>query len=139
MGLEKYGISLYQIVMAGCSIFFPLSIFSNMLPTFARQRIDYTLKVKGEDQAEEEAVKPPSFKESFTVVKHNRWFITNTIVNFVTIFTPKTDGMFFYRFLIPTLRIGRKDVFGMDIYAIKNNSLSAMAPFPSCCLCSPWS
>jgi Na+/melibiose symporter-like transporter len=128
--LEKSGVSLYNMVTIGCLTLFPLSIFANLLPSFAKQRVDYRLKIKGEDQeGEPDAEKQPTFLESLAVVRHNKWFITNTIVSFLTIFTPGADGMHFYRYLCPPLKIGKKELVGTDIYAIKSTIIGLPGTF----------
>jgi len=46
MGLKDVlGVTDYQIMIAGVVIFAPLTIFSRWLPTFAKQRVDFTIKV----------------------------------------------------------------------------------------------
>jgi hypothetical protein len=108
MGLkEVLGLTDYQIMIYGALIFAPLTIFCRWLPSYAKQRVDFTVKVRGEDETEEAAAdtaaseRPPSFRENFAVVKHNRWFITWTIINFMRLFIPGTDEAFLYRFLMP--------------------------------------
>ena len=126
MGLRDIlGITDYQIMVTGALIFAPLTIFCRWLPSYAKQRVDFTQKVAGEGQ-EEAVERPPTFRESLAVVKHNRWFMMNTIMNFVTVLTPGTDGRFLYRFLLPQteymqkMTIRGKPVNGDLIYSIKN-------------------
>jgi len=132
MGLKAFtGLTDYQTMIYGALIFAPLTIFCRWLPSFARQRVDFTANVKteGEEADEDEnsarqpAQKPPGLRESFAVVKHNRWFMMNTVVNLLRVFLPKTDEMFFYRFLIPAhmrVKIGGKEVGGEALWMIKN-------------------
>ncbi len=120
MGLkDTLGITDYQIMIWGALIFTPLTIFCRWLPSYAKQRVDFTVKVKGEDETEEEAKRPPTLRESFAVVRHNRWFIMWTVVNFVRLFIPKTDELLFYRFLLPKLRLGGKEYGGELLYTLK--------------------
>jgi len=120
---ESMGFSLYQLVVVGCLVSFPLTVLGNWLPTIIRRRVDYSLKVRGEldaGKSDEEADKPPTFRESFAVVKHNKWFILNSILSFVQIFTPQTDQHHFYRFLDPTIKIGKKfELRGMALFSVK--------------------
>jgi len=118
----KLGFSLYQLVVTGCLISFPLTLLGRWLPTIIRRRVDYTLKVRGEldeGKSDEEAAKPPTFKESFAVVKHNKWFIMSSILQFVQIFTPQTDQHHFYRFLDPMIKIGKFELRGMGLFSVK--------------------
>ena len=127
---DVIGLSDYQIMIYGALLFAPLTIFCRWLPSFAKQRVDFTVKVKGEASAdaaagetEEQAERQPSFRESFTIVKHNRWFLMNTVVNLLRVFLPKTDEMFFYRFLIPPrmkIKLGGKEVGGEALWVFKN-------------------
>jgi len=100
LGMQKQlGLDFYQIMVYGALIFAPLTMFCRWLPSFAKQRVDFTVKVKGEDQTQEEE-HPPTFRESFAIVKHNRWFMMQAAVNLMRMFIPKTDYKYIYRFLL---------------------------------------
>jgi len=100
MGLKDVlHITDYQIMIYGALIFAPLTIFARWLPSFAKQRVDFTVKVEGEDA--QEAYEKLGFRESFAVVKHNKWFMMWLVVNFIRLVIPKTDERFFFRFLLP--------------------------------------
>ncbi|MCL2299482.1 MAG: MFS transporter [Firmicutes bacterium] len=127
--MEQLGLSYYQIMVYGALIFAPLTIFCRWLPTYAKQRVDFTVRVKGEDQAEEPSQHAPTFKESFAVVKHNRWFMMQTAVNLMRMFFPKTDYKYLYRFLLEDrsktkildkLIINGKPAGGEILYVLKN-------------------
>ena len=122
MGLKDIiGLSDYQIMIYGALLFAPLTMFCRWLPSFAMQRVDFTVKVRGEAQSQEEAERRPTFAESFAVVKHNRWFMMQTAVNLMKMFLPKTDYIFLYRFLpLPKVEIGGKKIGGEVLYVIKN-------------------
>ena len=99
MGLrDVLGITDYQIMIWGAMIFAPLTIFSRWLPSFAKQRRDLTIKVEGEETRDEEKF---SFRESFSIVKHNKWFMMWLVVYMIRIIRPTTDELFLYRFLLP--------------------------------------
>jgi len=122
MGLKDIiGLSDYQIMIYGALLFAPLTMFCRWLPSFAKQRVDFTVKVKGEDQVEEQVERRPTFRESFAVVKHNRWFMMQTAVNLLKMFLPKTDYIFLYRFLpIPKMQLNGKTIGGEVLYVLKN-------------------
>jgi len=122
MGLKDViGLTDYQIMIYGALIFAPLTMFCRWLPSFAKQRVDFTVKVKGEDQTEEEIERRPTFRESFAVVKHNRWFMMQTAVNLLKMFLPKTDYIFLYRFLpLPKMQLKGKNIGGEVLYVLKN-------------------
>jgi len=123
---EIIGLTDYQIMIYGALIFAPLTIFCRWLPSYAKQRVDFTVKVRGEDneasaaQAQGQAERPPSFRESLAVVKHNRWFIMNSVVNLLRVLLPKTDEMFLYRFLLPKMKFRDKNVGGEFLWVFKN-------------------
>ena len=122
MGLTAFtGLTDYQTMIYGALLFTPLTIFCRWLPSFAKQRVDFTRQISPAGSEEElQEAKPPSFRESFAVVKHNRWFMMNTIVNFLRVLLPKTDEMFFYRFLAPKIEIAGKNVGGEMLWMVKN-------------------
>jgi len=127
MGLkEVIGLSDYQLMIYGAMVFAPLTVFCRWLPSFAKTRVDLSIKVKGENQTEEEAEQQPSFRESFAVVKHNKLFMMGTILGFVTLALPGTDKMFLYRFLLPqtpymnNMQFRGKPLGGELIFFIKN-------------------
>ncbi|MCL2508722.1 MAG: MFS transporter [Oscillospiraceae bacterium] len=129
MGLKAFtGLTYYQTMIYGALIFTPLTILCRWLPSFAKQRVDFTAQVKAESETDEEASeqsaeKHYSLRESFAVVRHNRWFMMNTVVNLLRVFLPKTDEMFFYRFLIPAhmqIKIRGKEVGGEALWMMKN-------------------
>lgn len=53
-----------------------------------------------------------SVLQSFEVVKYNKYFIFNTIANFITVFTPSVDQTLVYRYLVPRFRIFGKEITG---------------------------
>ena len=97
--------------MVGALVLTPLALFGDLLPTFAKQRVSFE-RAPGEE--------PPSLRESFAIVRHNKMFIINTICSFITVFTPSVDSMLFYRFLIPRMEFRGKEVAGEIILLIKN-------------------
>ena len=115
------GVTDYQIMIFGVLLFAPLTIFARWLPSFSKQRVDFTAKVNAEGESLEEAQeKKMSFRESFAIVKHNRWFIMWTVIWFLRMFTPTTDGMFLFRFLIPDIEF-RGKLYGAELLgSIKN-------------------
>jgi len=127
MGLKDLiGLSDYQIMIYGALIFAPLTIFCRWLPSFAKQRVDFTVKVKGENQTgmaasdEAAAERPPTFWECFAVVRHNRWFMMWTVVNLIRMFLPGTDYFFLFRFLIKPLQFRGREIGGELIWGAKN-------------------
>ena len=108
---NELGITDYQIMVVGATVFLPTLILGRWLPSFAKQRVDFTqqLNADGETDTHERKLK---LREMFGVVKHNRWFIMWTIIGLIRIFTPYTNPAFLYRF-----RIGTINVFGRELGA----------------------
>jgi len=121
MGFQSVtGLSDYQVMIYGALLFAPFTIFCRWLPSFAKQRVDFTVKVRGEDQSEEQAERPPTFRECFAVVRHNRWFMMQTAVNLLRMFLPGTDYMFMFRFLLPKMRFRGNEFDGLVVWGAKN-------------------
>jgi len=120
------GLSDYQIMIFGALVFAPFTIFCRWLPSFARQRVDFSVKVKGEASADAEEEKEEAeenrltFRECFAVVRHNRWFMMNTAVNLLRVFLPRNDEMFLYRFLLPNMNFRGKEYGGEMLWVFKN-------------------
>ena len=118
---QVLGITDYQIMIFGVVLFTPLTIFARWLPSFAKQRVDFSAKVAAEGAQENEAPeKELSLRERFAIVKHHRWFVMWTIIWFIRMFTPGTDNMFPYRFLVPDVKVGDKILGGEIVFTLKN-------------------
>ncbi|MCL2106645.1 MAG: MFS transporter [Oscillospiraceae bacterium] len=132
MGLTRtmgWDFSDYKIMIWGAAIFAPLTILSRWLPSFAKQRIDFTQKIaagetEGEEPQEEklQEEKPLeeklSLRESFSIVKYNRWFMMWLVIDFIRLLCPSTDRMFIYQYLIPSKRIFGKEIDGLLVKKI---------------------
>jgi len=122
MGLrDVLGISDYQIMIWGALISMPITIFSRWTPSFAKQRVDFTVKISAEGEAAPDSPSEEklSFREAFALVKHNRWFLMFTVVRFIQLLVPGTDKMFLYRFLIPKMQIRGKEYGGEMLYTLQ--------------------
>ena len=118
MGLKDVlHVTDYQIMIYGALLFAPLTIFSRWLPSFAKQRVDLTVKVKGEEEQKEERL---SFRESFSIVKHNKWFIMWLVINIIKIIQPTTDELFLYRFLMPNLKFRGYELGSELLFTLKS-------------------
>jgi len=117
-GTLGWNLSDYRIMAVGAAITAPITIFSRWLPSFAKQRVDFTVKVNAQGE-EAEAGQPAgeklSLRESFAIVKHNTWFMMWLVINFIRLLGPGTDRMFIYRFLVPSKRVFGKDIDGLLI------------------------
>lgn len=67
----------------------------------------------GEIKIDPETGEPKlSVLQSFEVIKYNKYFIWNTVANFITVFTPSVDTSLIYRYLVPRLKVGGKEITG---------------------------
>ena len=100
MGLRHVlNITDYHIMIIGAFVTLPVVIFGRWLPSHAKQRVDFTKKVNADGKSDTHK-KKLTFRETFAIVRHNRWFIMWTIIGLIRVFTPRKDHMFLYRFLI---------------------------------------
>jgi len=121
MGLKDVlGVTDYQIMIYGALLFTPLTIFSRWLPSFAKQRVDLTVKVKGEESQKEE--EHFTFRESFSIVKHNKWFMMWLVINMIKIIQPTTDELFIYRFLMPNMNFRGFELGSELIFTLKTTA-----------------
>ena len=75
----------------------------------------------GEIEIDPETGEPKlSMLQSFEVVKYNKYFIWNTVANFITVFTPSVDSTLIYRYLVPRFRINGKEVTGEIFLTIRD-------------------
>ncbi|MCL2494630.1 MAG: MFS transporter [Oscillospiraceae bacterium] len=116
-----WNLSDYTIMAVGAALTAPLTIFSRWLPTFAKQRVDFTVKVNAEGEEleqEQSAEDRMTLREQFAIVKHNKWFMMWLVIDFIRLLGPGTDRMFIYRFLVPSKRVLGKDIDGLLIKTI---------------------
>lgn len=121
-GTFGWDLSDYRIMIIGASLSAPFTVFSRWLPSYAKQRVDFTVRVKAEEQAKKERSEEDKFsiRESFHIVKHNKWFMMWLVIDFVRLLGPRSDKMLIYRFLVPN-----KSLFGsapIDGLLLKNIS-----------------
>jgi len=126
-GTLGWDLSDYRIMAVGASLTAPLTILSRWLPSFAKQRVDYSVKVNAQGTAadaaaqikeERPAEEQLTLRESFAIVKHNKWFMLWLVIDFIKLLAPGTDRMLIYRFLVPSKRVFGKDIDGLLIKTI---------------------
>lgn len=77
-------------------------------------KLDFREKIaNGEIPIDPETGEPKlSVLQSFEVIKYNKYFIYNTIGNFITVFTPSVDQTLVYRYLVPRFKVFGKEITG---------------------------
>lgn len=77
-------------------------------------KLDFREKIaNGEIPVDPETGEPKlSVLQSFEVIKYNKYFIYNTIGNFITVFTPSVDQTLVYRYLVPRFTVFGKEITG---------------------------
>ena len=134
MGLrEILGITDYQIFLIGGLITLPFCLAGNLLPSFMRQRVEFPAKPAQDKYKGEKPLKRAwlfvadtarGVAYSFSIMRHNGWFIRNTIAGFITVFTPGIDSMYFYRFLVQPIKIFGKEFKGEGVFSLKNSTIT---------------
>jgi len=121
-GTLGWDLSDYRIMAVGATLTAPLTILSRWLPSFAKQRVDFRVKVNAAEKEPEnqrgEAEEKLTIRESFAIVKHNRWFMMWLVIDFIRLLAPGADRMLIYRFLVPRKRMFGKDIDGLLIKTI---------------------
>ena len=134
MGLRDIlGITDYQIFLVGGLITLPFCLTGNLLPSFMRQRVEFPAKPIQDKYKDEKPLKRAwlfladtarDVAYSFSIMRHNGWFIRNIIAGFITVFTPAIDSMYFYRFLVQPIKIFGKEFKGEGIFSLKNSIIT---------------
>lgn len=113
---EVFGFSDYQIIFVGASLLLPFAITASILPTFVRQRVDFSQITAPQDKEPENL----SITGSFHVLKHNRYFIANAAASFITVFSPDIgDELMVYRYLMPKFNVFGREMSGEGVLLIK--------------------
>jgi len=127
MGFSQYfKFNDYQIIFYGSLILLPFGIAAHILPTFIRQRVDYSYPVPAasaeKKEGEEGELLPEklSLAQTFQVIKHNKYFIVNSIASFITVFTPDMgDELMIYRYIMPTYKVFGYEMGGEALLTLK--------------------
>ena len=113
---DTFGFSDYQIIFIGALIFLPVNIIASAMKSFIKVRVDFNAPSRVAADAEEEspAAEGPekrSLRETFGVVKHNKYFKVNLICGLLAVLTPTAgDGLVQWRYLAP-----KATVFGQTM------------------------
>ena len=111
----------YQIIFTGACIFLPFGIVAWILPTFVRQRVDYSYIYNAPTEADSGDPPPKrTLMETFALVKHNRYFLANVTASFITVFSPDMgDELMIYRYLMPKMKLFGIEMGGEALLPIK--------------------
>jgi Na+/melibiose symporter-like transporter len=85
----------YVIFLIGTILFSIPAIFTDMAPSFVRQRVPDTPQPEKKLSLKELAIE---IKDCFAIMRHNKFFLLNTFARFITVFTPSVSDGDFYRF-----------------------------------------
>ena len=130
--------SPYQMFVMGAVVFTIPTLFTDLMPSFVLQRVPDPPQKK-EKLTFRETVR--EVKEGFMIMRHNKFFVVNTIARLVAVFTPSISDSDFYRFcgLNETVEQAIEGWAGKGnaelLYAVRNfvtgvpgNALQPMAP-----------
>ena len=114
---SQLGLSDYQIIFWGACILLPFAITAHILPSFVRQRVDFS--VAAAEQQEQVSLRE-RLNETYQVIRHNRYFLLNSLASFITVFSPDMgDELIIYRYLMPSFKFFRWEVGGEALLPIK--------------------
>jgi len=120
---DFFGWNDYQIIFIGALVFMPFAIISSILPSFVKQRVDFSAQSplileEGEPLPGEETM---SLRESFAIIRHNRYFIVHTISKILETLAPNIadDELLVYRYLVPKLKFRGEEMHGEAILLSK--------------------
>lgn len=117
---EVLGIQEYHIYLVGIIVSTIPCLLTDMLPSFVLQRVP--------DKKEPPKEKRNFFadlKESFLVVRHNKYFVLQMLASFITTFTPSVGDNDFYRYCGVTETIKAGKINGELIMWLRSNVASA--------------
>ena len=92
---DVLGIRPYSMYVFGAAVFALPQMLANMLPTLVLQRVPDPPRPPEKLNPRETFLE---IKESFLIVRHNKWFVVNTLARLFTMLTPGVSDTDFYRF-----------------------------------------
>ena len=120
---DVLGIRPYNMFVFGAAVFFLPQLLANMLPTLVLQRVPDPAQPTEKLSFRQTLLE---IKESFLIVRHNKWFVANTLSRLFTMLTPGVSDTDFYRFcgvnetVADTIEGWRGKGTGELLYAIRN-------------------
>ena len=129
----------YRLYTRGYAIAFPFNLFQVVITTFVRNRVKFDGKAElseeylgTSDTAEAEEHKL-TIRESFGVLKHNKFMIYDTIAGVVTSLTPTMELYPLWRHLLPNRKVpilGETRGEGQKLIIDALTGIPAMAVYP---------
>jgi len=110
---DRQAWSDYRVFTRGYAITMPLKLATGIVGTFVRNRVQFKMEAKAgapvsieEQAAQAQSPEEPklSIKESFAVLKHNKYMLYGTVADLVTTLTPGIDLYPVIRFMFPDRR-----------------------------------
>ena len=129
----------YRLFTRGYAIAFPLMVFQVVIRTFARNRVKFDEKAEllkadhdtgGDAEAQEHTL---TMRESFGVLRHNKFMIYGTIAGVVTSLTPSMDLYPLWRHMLPVRKVpilGETRGEGQKILADVLGGIPSVAVYP---------
>jgi len=110
----------YRIYTRGYAIVLPVALASGIIRTFAKNRVQFdgaVNSIETQERAEEsgEKAEKMSIKESFMVLRHNKYLLYTSLATFLTMLSPHSDNYPIYRFMFPTLNVFGRPMTGEAI------------------------
>jgi Na+/melibiose symporter-like transporter len=121
---DTFGFSDYQIIFIGALLFLPVNMLASAAKSFIKVRVDFNAQSRAQNAAKRDAPEKAadespaagtpeklSLRETFGVVKYNKYFKVNLICGLLAVLTPTAgDGLIQWRYLAP-----KATVFGQTM------------------------
>ncbi|MDR2524973.1 MAG: MFS transporter [Oscillospiraceae bacterium] len=119
MGLAKDRLKFsdYNIYVYGTLILLPLAIVGGWVHTFAKKRVSFN--PVGADGIEKPTEDRRSLRETIAVLKHNKYLMLSSAASFFTVFTPTTDELPIYRYIMPRFNVRGHEVRGETLMSLR--------------------
>ena len=105
---DRYHWTDYRIITRGLIMVMPFALAGGIVHTFARNRVSFD-HAKNATQTNKKTSQEPeqklTLRETFSVLRHNKFFLYWLIANFIRVFVPTFNNDFLWRFLVPTIRL----------------------------------
>ena len=101
----------YQIFTRGFTALIPMAVAGGILPTLLRNRVSFA-HTRNAKQAESSTEEKITLRESFAVIKHNKFLLYWMVANFINQLVPEFHMIFIWRFIVPNMHMFGREFGG---------------------------
>ncbi len=106
---DRLKFSDYRIYVYGALIMFPFAVIAGCMRTYARNRVTINAAAGEANGAQGQK---RTLRETVSVLRHNKYLLLNAAAKFITVFTPSSDDLPVYRYIMPKYNIGGTEMRG---------------------------